>query len=361
MMHVSRQRARQMAVMGQLFDVQRPADVLDLVSRLGFLQLDPTAPVACSEMLVLWSRLGAAFQPEELRRQLCDERSLFEYRAFVYPTADYQLYRPLMAGRPRGATASSRRVHDWMEGNRSFRDYVLTELGARGPLRSGELDDRSAVPWASTGWTHDRNVGQMLGFLAASGEIVVANREGNERVWDLAERVLPVAGPCLEVEEAQSIRAERRLRSLGICRPKQVDNIGIPVQVEGVSGEWVAHPELLERPFAGRTALISPFDRLIYDRARALDLFEFEYRLEIYVPPAKRRWGYYVLPVLRDDRLVARADVKADRKASVLRVPRLHLEPGWDGEDIQAARSELDLLTEWLGLDEVVVERIESG
>jgi len=150
----------------------------------------------------------------------------------------------------------------------------------------------------------------------ARGEIAVSSRDGGQRVWDLAGRVLPVDGPRLEAGEAMRALAERRLRALGIARPKQVAGAGgEPAEVEGVPGEWVVDPALLERPFAGRTAILSPFDRLVYDRDRTLALFGFEYHLEMYVPVARRRWGYYVLPVLDGDRLVARVDAKATVRA----------------------------------------------
>jgi uncharacterized protein YcaQ len=197
----------------------------------------------------------------------------------------------------------------------------------------------------------------MLEFLSARGEIAISRREGNERFWDLAERVLPVNMPPVPAIEATRILAERRLRSLGIARPKSVGAVGTPVEVEGVPGPWVIDGALLERPFAGRTALLSPFDRLVYDRERVLALFGFDYKLEIYVPKAKRRWGYYVLPVLNGDHLVAKVDVKADRKEKVLRVPALHVEAAATDEDVDAACAELRSLADWLKLDRVAITR----
>ena len=236
--------------------------------------------------------------------------------------------------------------------------------------------------WPSSGWNDGRTTGQMLEFLSASGEIAISRREGNERIWDLAHRVHPPNQPEITIEEAMRIRAERRLRSLGIARPaalgrnytvadymgtttaappRAIDGIGVPVEVEGVAGKWVADPQLLRRQFEGRTATLSPFDRLIHDRRRLLDLFGFDYVLEIYVPPAKRRWGYYVLPVLDGDRFIGRFDAKADRESSTLRVPAIHMERSTTAKDVKTVEGQLQELAGWLGLDKVVIKRRVSA
>ena len=232
------------------------------------------------------------------------------------------------------------RSRAWFRDNDSFRKDILKLLEKSGPLVSREIPDTCAVPWASSGWTNNRNVTQMLEFMMMRGEIAISARVGRERVWDLAERVYPdVDVPS--ADEAERRRNERRLASLGIARPKgpkmpmepiHVGDAGEPAVVEGTKGEWRVDPVALDQDFDGRTALLSPFDRLIHDRRRTEDLFEFEYVLEMYKPEAKRRWGYFALPILHDDRLVGKLDAKADRKASVLRVNAIH-------EDVKFTRA----------------------
>ena len=201
---------------------------------------------------------------------------------------------------------------------------MLEQLGDEGPLLSRDIPDRSVVPWPSTGWTNNRNVTQMLEFLSARGEVAVAGRRGKQRLWDIAERVYPADVSVVPAQQAGRQRNERRLRSLGIARSMMVGEAGEPATVEGTAGPWRVDPQALGKPFVGRTALLSPFDRLVHDRERILDLFGYEYKLEMYVPKANRRWGYFALPVLHHDQLVGKVDATADRKASVLRVDAIH-------------------------------------
>jgi uncharacterized protein YcaQ len=215
------------------------------------------------------------------------------------------------------------------------------------------------VPWASTGWTNNRNVTQMLECLMMRAEVAIAGRVGRERLWDLPERVYPPDVVVPSVDEARRAKNERRLSSLGIARQKRpamplepvdVGDAGEPAVVDGTKGEWRVDPAALDKDFEGRTALLSPFDRLVYDRVRAEELFGFEYTLEMYKPAAKRRWGYFALPILHNDRLVGKLDAAADRKASVLRVNAIHEDVKFTRTMSKAVQAELEDLASWLGL-----------
>ena len=326
-----------------------------MVERLTFLQIDPTAAIAPSADLVAWSRMGAAYAPEDLRRALEEDRTLFEHNAMVRPMSDLGLYIADMAS----ALGKAPTTREWVERNDRFRRDVLDLLGARGPLLSRDIPDTHVAPWPSSGWTNNRNVTQMLELLAMRAEVAVAARRGRQRLWDLAERVYPPDTPAVPVEEAHRRRNARRLRALGIARerapampnePVDVGAAGEPAVVEGVAGTWRVDPEALERPYTGRTALLSPFDRLIHDRARTTELFGFEYVLEMYKPAAKRRWGYFALPILHRDRLVGKLDAAADRKAGVLRVHAIHQDARFTRAMTTAVDAEIDSLAAWLGL-----------
>ncbi len=355
--------ARRIAVQAQLLDAERPAELLDLVRHLSLLQLDPIAAVAPSADLVAWSRLGSSYSPAHLRDAL-QERTLVELLAFVRAAEDIALYRADMADWPgRGELRdwqSSRR--DWVKANDGCRRDILARLEASGPLAMRELPDTCAKPWGSAGWTNNRNVEKLLDLMVQRGEVAVAGRQGKERLWDLAGRVYP-DGPVVPAGEARRTRDERRLRALGIARarapetpvePADVSETGEPAVVEGVKGQWRVDPSLLGRPFSGRTALLSPFDRLVHDRKRTVELFDFDYQLEMYKPAAKRRWGYYALPVLHRDRLIGKVDATADRTAGVLRVDAIHEDEPFTKTATMAVRRELKDLARWLELDLVL-------
>jgi uncharacterized protein YcaQ len=354
---LTKAQARRIAVRAQLLEVARPLDLVATVERLTLLQIDPTAAVAPSADLVAWSRLGSAYRPEQLKQALEEKRTLVELNALIRPMSDLGLYLAGADERP-----SYERSRAWLRDNERFRRDVLDLLERSGPLSSREIPDTAAVPWASSGWTNNRNVTQMLEFLQSRGEVAIAGRVGRERLWDLAERVYPAGVDVLPVEEAERRKDERRLASLGIARaqarampmePVHVGEAGEPAVVEDVKGEWRVHPRYLVGDFEGRTALLSPFDRLVHDRVRAQELFDFEYTLEMYKPTAKRRWGYFALPILHEDRLAGKLDATADRKASVLRVNAIHEDVRFTRAMAEAVRDEIDHLTSWLGLSSV--------
>jgi uncharacterized protein len=354
---LTKAQARRIAVRAQLLDAPRPTELLPVVQQLTLLQIDPTAAVAPSADLVAWSRLGSAYQPAHLQQALEQDRTLFEHNALVRPMSDLGL---VLAG---ARTARSHeRTTTWIRDNDAFRRDVLKLLRRSGPLSSRDIPDTCVVPWASTGWTNNRNVTQMLEFLMMRGEVAIAGRVGRERLWDVPARVYPPDVVVPSVGEARRVRNERRLASLGIARqkttampiePVDVGEAGEPAVVEGTKGEWRVDPAALGEDFEGRTALLSPFDRLVYDRARAQELFDFEYTLEMYKPAAKRRWGYFALPILYGDRLVGKVDAIADRKASVLRVNAIHEDVKFTRALTKSVNAELEDLAAWLALDTI--------
>jgi uncharacterized protein YcaQ len=354
---LTKAQARRIAVRAQLLDAPRPTELLTVVQQLTLLQIDPTAAIAPSADLVAWSRLGSAYQPAHLQQALEQDRTLFEHDALVRPMSDLGLYLAGAADWP-----SREGMRAWIRDNDPFRRDILDLLGSSGPMTSRDIPDTCVVPWASTGWTNNRNVTQMLEFLMMRGEVAIGGRVGRERLWDLPERVYPADVVVPSVDEARRAKNERRLASLGIARQKRtampiepvdVGEAGEPALVEGTKGEWRVDPGALGEDFEGRTALLSPFDRLVYDRVRAQELFDFEYSLEMYKPAAKRRWGYFALPVLHDDRLVGKVDATADRKAGVLRVNAIHEDVRFTRTITKAVHSELDDMASWLGLGAV--------
>jgi uncharacterized protein len=357
---LSRTDARRIAVRAQLLDSCRPTSLLDAARGLTLLQIDPTAAIAPNADLVVWSRLGSGYEPAELIKAL-DERTLIELRAMIRPAEDIVFHQGEMAEFRAGTGAPGWRasIGRWIEANDACRRDILKRLTRNGPLLSRDIPDTCAVAWKSSGWTNDQNVIQLLGFMVRRGEVAIAGRSGRERLWDLAERVYPAAEP-LDPVVARRGRDARRLQALGIARakgpecpvePLDVGEAGEPAVVDGVKGEWRVDPAQLGQPFTGRAALLSPFDRLIHDRKRTNELFQFDYQLEMYKPAAKRKWGYFALPILYRDRLVGKLDAAVDRKASVLRVNAVHEDVPFTKKMTADVNREIKDLARWLELE----------
>ena len=321
---VTRDEARRIAVRSQLLDGSATG-VLDTVRRLRYLQLDPISTVAPPQHLVLFSRLGQRYDRAELDRLLWEERKLIEWRAFVWPAEDLPYLRARMRRR-------SQRGLEYIKENAGFRRYVLRELERRGPLLSREIETHSSMNLDRHEWWGTRKVGLMLEVLASRGEVAVVGRRGKQRVWDLAERWYPES-ETLTWAQAEQLAEERRRRALGVVLDKR-------------KGRWLAHPDATAGPVPDRATLLSPFDRLIHDRDRTEALWDFFYRLEMYVPKAKREHGYYVLPLLVGDRLVGRAEPVFDAKSKTLRV----LGAWGDTDRLPEA---IDELAAWLGAERV--------
>jgi uncharacterized protein len=324
MREVDIEEARRIAVRAQGLDGST-SDVLGTVRRLGYLQLDPISAVAPPQHLVLWSRLGP-WDTSELERLLWQQRKLVEWRAFLYPSEDLPILRAFMRRRDR---PYDRHIVDWLKANAAFRRYVLKELRERGPLLSREIEDAPGHRREDHRWWGQRKMGLMLDCLAARGQVAVVGRRGKQRLWDLADRWYPET-ETLSLPKARKLYDEKRFRALGVRLQR---------------GRLVAHPEAEDGPVPPRTTLLSPFDRLVHDRARTEALWNFFYRLEMYVPAAKREYGYYVLPILHGDRLVGRIEPVFDRKARRLEVKGVWWEPGQKKLDLTEP---LDDLERWL-------------
>lgn len=361
-MTLQRDEARRIAIRAQRLDADRldadrPQALVPLVEQLTFVQLDPTAAIAPSADLIAYTRLGSAYRPEHLQRATEQDRLLYEVKAMDDPltppfamvraASDLPLHLERMSHWPDSVPAWAQ----WLQANDAFRGDVLARLRAEGPLLSKDIPDTASVPWVSTGWTHNQNVTRLLELLQGRGEVAVAGRIGRQRTWDVAERVYPAGLEAVPEAEAKRLRDQRRLRALGIARPVQVGDAGEPARVEGSDLEWRVDPDAVGAAFAGRTALLSPFDRLIHDRVRTQELFGFEYLLEMYKPAAKRRWGYFALPILHGDRLIGKLDAAADRKAGLLRVNAVHEDEPFAAAERDAVDAEIAALAAWLGLD----------
>ena len=360
-MNLSLQDARRIAIRAQRLAGPRPpatADgLMDIARSIRVIQIDSIAAAgAPTQYLVPFSRLGP-YDRAILDRLVFADRRLFHYiahAASLVLTEDFPIFATTMRPYSKRTDKWAFRVAEWMEVNSHLREQVLNAIRQRGPMRSRDLEDTATERWQSSGWTGGRNVNQMLERLWVEGEITVVGRDGNQRQWDLAKRCFPAWTPRSRLSaNARSHRAvELSLRALGVATERQIyghftrgayDDLNgslqrlvdrgeaIPATLAGRRGFYL-HRDHVDRPAApwrGRTVLLSPFDNLIADRARTRMLFDFDFGIEIYVPAAKRKRGYYVLPILSGDRLIGSADVRFDRDARRLIIRKLLFEEGF--------------------------------
>jgi uncharacterized protein YcaQ len=389
-LRLSAAAARRIALAAQGFGVARPRGSLNAghvrraIDRLGLLQIDSVNVLARAHYLPLFSRLGN-YDSQHLDRLAWgrkSQRGLFEFwahEASLLPLAAHPLFRWRMQRAADNAGDGKGKLHQFRREKASYIDEVLREITDRGALAASELSNAGTRRGAWWGWNDGKLAVEWLFF---AGVVTTATRRGTfERVYDLTERVLPPAVQSLPTPSAEAAqRALLRIsaRALGIAtetdlrdyfrlgvadtkaRLAELTESGdlLAVMVEGWQKPAYLDPAArLPRRIEAR-ALLAPFDPLIWERDRTERLFDFFYRIEIYTPVAKRKHGYYVLPFLLGDRLVARVDLKADRATSRLLVPAVHLEPGHHPEEVAGAlREELRLMADWLGLESVALSR----
>jgi uncharacterized protein YcaQ len=380
---LSLREARRLALVAQGFTGRRPrtvklAHVTGLIERLGVLQIDSVNALVRSHYLPLFSRLGPYEQRllEQAAWSQGRRRSLFEYwghEASLLPLSLYPLLRWRMQ-RARNGQGIYKQLAQFAREQQPLIVQVLHAVRERGALSAGSLNQGEARSSAWWGWSAEKHA---LEWLFAAGEVTVAGRRGFERLYDLPERVLPAA--LLEQPELDAAQAQRQLllraaQALGVATEKDLRDYyrldardsqvrlaelleGGELQAVRVQG-WTQQAYCLGEPKIPRkvrtSALLSPFDSLIWERARTERLFDFHYRLEIYTPPHKRVYGYYVLPFLHHERLAARLDLRAERAQQRLAVHAVHEEvPGLDEEGLAALAQQLQSLASWLGLEHV--------
>jgi uncharacterized protein YcaQ len=374
---LSAAEARRVALAAQGFDRPReltPRALRATVERLGLLQLDSVNVLERAHYLPLFARLGPYDRDALDRLAHYAPRRLFEYwghEASLIPMATQPLLRWRMERAHDEAWSGVARVaHEKPE----VLERVLAEVRDRGPIPASAVADekpRQSGPWWA--WS---DVKRAFAFLFWSGAITSARRRGFERWYDLPERVLPravVDAPTPSREDAQRELLAIAARALGVAtesdlrdyfrlaareaapRVAELVEAGelVPVAVEGWRQQGYLHREARVPRAIDVRALVGPFDSLVWERPRAERLFGFRYRIEIYVPAPKRVHGYYVLPFLLGDRLVARVDLKADRQAGALLVQAAHYEDHAPRETRAALGEELALMAGWLGLERV--------
>jgi uncharacterized protein len=357
---------------------------VELATELGCLQIDPIRVVEHPHYLIPYSRLGH-YEHAELDKAIYEDKTLFHYwahAASLVPTSDYPIHQVMMRRYPsRRESVHYGRFMEFLEANKALRRHILLQLRKKGPLRTSDFTDLAVVAYKSTGWNTDRNVDRMLDYLWTKGKVMIVGRAGQQRVWDLAERWFPEWTPTetLSLQKATRLATERSIRAMGFASRSEIwqyftrwryDDLPgvleeferkkkiVPVKIDGFKDKWFAHAddleglEELERgAWEPRTTLLSPFDPLIADRKRVKKLWGFDYAIEIYVPKGKRKFGYYVLPILHGDELIGRVDPSMDRKTGTLTINGIWAEPSAPKDKLtgRAVKRSIENLARFLG------------
>ncbi len=395
--------ARRLAVAAQRLAGPRAGaskgSIVELLRQINCLQIDPIRAVERTQLLVLWSRMGA-IDPAWLD-ELQWERLLIEgdaHRASYVLTEDYSLLRRWIGSLSERKGAGMERVREWMEANRSLREGIIGRLREEGPLTSTAFDDLEGGPRLPSRWASGKPASSMLSFLSWQGIVLPVGRKGNQRLWHVRDAWLPEwaeKAPPAE-EEVVGLTCQRSLKALGVANQRQIsrhfirgkypklgrrlaelmgEGIVLPAQIDGEEGpwegEWYIHRDSvpLLKSIRGdgwtpRTVFLSPFDNLICDRERTELFFSFYFRIEIYVPKAKREYGYYVLPLLHGDRLIGRMDSQIDRKTGIYHIHAMYQEEGAriDAQTRAAAAESLAELAQFIGAKGVELgERIPAA
>jgi uncharacterized protein len=389
---LSLQLARNVMLAAQGLDQspRQPAvksDVLEAIRRMCLLQIDTIHVVARSPYLVLWSRLGE-YQPEWLD-ELLAEGALFEYWAHAacfIPIEDYPLYRRRMLDAIQNKLWPVKWAVKWSQEHPEVMERVRTHLQQNGAVRSAEFENINHTPGGWWNWKEEKDA---LEAMLLTGEVMIARRQHFQRVYELRERILPEWDDAAlpSSEELHRTLALRSVRALGIAfsawvpdyfreaktgMPKRLEALAaegllLRVAVEGFEGPAYVHPDrtnVIQQAVSGDlepilTTLLSPFDPLVWDRQRARELFDFDYTIECYTPAAKRRYGYFTLPILHRGQLIGRLDPKAHRAQGMFEIKALHLEPGVAVNEQLVAdlAAVLHCLADWHGTPDLVVRQ----
>lgn len=374
--------ARRLIISKQHLDGKQRPSMLDMIRDLGCVQLDPIRKVERTHLLVLWSRLGN-YDVDELDKLRWEDRSLFEYwahAASLVLTEDYPIHAVNMR------ESATNRIKGWIDEHdlHDLREHILQRLGEGGALGTNDFEDEQVTSETFGGWTNGRAVNRLMERMWTMGEVMPSIRRGNQRKWSLSENFFPDRTPLEEISPYQaSYQAlQKAVKALGLAGGKKQINYHytrgrywqfkavmqqlldeekiISVKIGDWLGDWFMHSDdlpLLEKIEKGdwqpKTTLLSPFDNLICDRDRTEFIWDFRFRIEIYVPKNKREFGYYVLPILHGDNLIGRIDMEMNRKTKTLHALSTYAQDNAPASAVDNIRAAIQSLANFLDADDI--------